>query len=57
MKLSETELKGMARGKDEAVRYVKREKKMYQLYNAYLQVARRRADNTFTIHETRLKQA
>lgn len=57
MKLSETELKGMAKGKDEAVRYVKREKRMYQLYNAFHQVAKRRADNAFTVHEARLKQA
>lgn len=57
MKLSETELKGMAKGKDEAVRYVKREKRMYQLYNAYMQVAKRRAESAFAVHEGRLRQA
>lgn len=57
MKLSETELKGMTKGKDEAVRYVKREKRMYQLYNAYYQIAKRRCDEAFTVHEGRLRQA
>jgi hypothetical protein len=47
----------MTKGKDEAVRYVKREKRMYQLDNAYLQIMRKKTDNAFLIHEGRLKQA
>jgi hypothetical protein len=30
---------------------------MYQLDNAYIQVMRKKAENAFSIHEGRLKQA
>jgi hypothetical protein len=38
MKLVETELKGMTRAKDEAVKYVKKEKKVFQINNIFNQV-------------------
>lgn len=41
MKFSETELKGMTKGKDEAIKFVKREKQIYQLHNAIIQIDRK----------------
>jgi len=38
MKIVESELKGMSKAKDEAVSYVKKEKKIFQLQNIFNQV-------------------
>ena len=38
MKIVESELKGMSKAKDDAVSYVKREKKIFQLQNVFNQV-------------------
>jgi hypothetical protein len=38
MKIVENELRGMSKAKDEAVRYVKKEKKIFQIQNVYNQV-------------------
>ena len=38
MRLVEAELKGMSKAKDEAVKYVKKEKKIFQIKNVFNQV-------------------
>lgn len=38
MKLAEVELKNMTKGKDEAIRYVKKERHIYQIHNILQQV-------------------
>ena len=38
MKLVENDLKGLSRGKEEAIRYVKTEKRVYQCQNVLGQV-------------------
>ena len=38
MKLVETELKGMSKAKDEAVKYVRKQKKIFQVQNIFNQV-------------------
>jgi 4-hydroxy-3-methylbut-2-enyl diphosphate reductase IspH len=38
MKIVEAELKGMSKGKEEAIRYVKKEKQIYQTQNILNQV-------------------
>lgn len=38
MKLVENELKGMSKAKDEAVKYVRKEKKIFQIQNIFNQV-------------------
>jgi hypothetical protein len=38
MRLVENELRGMSKAKDEAVRYIKKEKKVFQAQNIYNQV-------------------
>lgn len=38
MKLVENELKGMSKAKDEAVKYVRKEKRIFQLQNIFNQV-------------------
>ena len=38
MRLVENELKGMSRAKDDAVKYVKKEKRIFQLQNVFNQV-------------------
>lgn len=57
MKLSEAEVKGMAKGKDEAIRFVKNEKKVYQLHNALLQIGRKNCEENLEVYEVKVKEA
>ena len=42
MKMVETELRGMNKGKEEAIKYVKTEKMIFQVHNIIQQTIRRK---------------